>query len=320
MLQYGETYKSYYEATKHGAALLTHAPVGTLPVIPTPFYQGRIDFDSLLRLFGHIFPELDGYTLGGSTGESVSLSLKERLELMRFADRHTPPGKHIVVGLTHTNFEESKALARAGAELGLYAGLIPAPYYFPHRADMVREFLTALDQASDLDLVFYDNPVFTKTWMSADEICRISEACRHLRSSKLTDHSLDKISILKTNGISVFAGDDVTAFRSLLLGADGSMIIAPAIFPSAYQQTVKLLAQSESTAALRCFSAQVLPFIHLFGPGDEIAVTKALYHHLGIFRSPEMRLPLLPATGPRLGEALVAYDLCQSYADTGSRR
>ena len=73
---------------------------GSLPVIPTPFYNGKIDFDSLLKLFEHLFPELDGCTLCGSTGDAVSLSLGERLELMKFAARNTPAGKAIVVGLT----------------------------------------------------------------------------------------------------------------------------------------------------------------------------------------------------------------------------
>ena len=73
---------------------------GSLPVVPTPFYNGKIDFDSLLKLFDYLFPELDGYTICGSTGESVSLSLAERLEVMEFAVRNTPPGKSAIVGLT----------------------------------------------------------------------------------------------------------------------------------------------------------------------------------------------------------------------------
>ena len=58
---------------------------GSLAVIPTPFYENRIDYSSLERLFGHIFPDLEGYTLCGSTGEAVSLSLSERIELAQFA-------------------------------------------------------------------------------------------------------------------------------------------------------------------------------------------------------------------------------------------
>ena len=33
---------------------------GALPVIPTPFHRGKLGYDSLLKLFDHLFPELDG--------------------------------------------------------------------------------------------------------------------------------------------------------------------------------------------------------------------------------------------------------------------
>jgi 4-hydroxy-tetrahydrodipicolinate synthase len=291
---------------------------GTLPVVPTPFYNGKVDFDSFLRLLDYIFPQLDGYTICGSTGESVSLSRTERLELIRFAAENTPKGKRVVVGLTHTNLEECKDFARAAADLGLYAGLIPAPYYFPNSTAMVREFMRTLDQASDLDLVFYDNPIYTKTWLRAEELCAIADACKHLVGVKMTDHDLDKVAHLQEKGLSVFAGDDVLAFRSLLMGMDGSMIIAPAVFPAAYQRTATLLAKRDAAAALQCFAAEVLPFIHLFGIGDEVTVTKAVYEHLGIFRSREARLPLLPVTEERLSQVLLAYDLCQSHSVASS--
>jgi 4-hydroxy-tetrahydrodipicolinate synthase len=286
---------------------------GSLPVIPTPFYNGKTDFDSLLRLFDHLFPELDGYTLCGSTGESVSLSTEERLELMAFAARNTPPGKTIVVGLAHTNLEEMAQLARHAEELGIHAGLVPCPYYFPNSFPMVLEFFRALDRCSSLELVIYDNPVYTKTWLRAEELYALLDACEHLNSVKMTDHDLDKITALKKNrDVAVFSGDDVVAFRSLLLGVDGSMIIAPAVFPAAYQKVVRLLAEGDARNALRVFSEQILPFIHLFGMGDEISTTKALYKHLGIFRSDELRLPLLPCSPERLQEVILAYEICQS--------
>ena len=123
---------------------------GSLPVIPTPFYNGKIDFDSLLKLFEHLFPELDGCTLCGSTGEAVSLSLDERLELMKFVARNTPPGKTIVVGLTHTHLEEMGRLARCAEEQGLRGGLVPCPYYSPNSFPMVLKFFRALDDTSNL--------------------------------------------------------------------------------------------------------------------------------------------------------------------------
>jgi 4-hydroxy-tetrahydrodipicolinate synthase len=290
---------------------------GSLPVIPTPFYNGRIDYDSLLRVFDHIFPELEGYTLCGSTGESVSLSCDERRELVEFAARNTPPGKTVVVGLTHTNLEEIVGLARHATKVGIRAGLIPCPYYFPNSFPMVLEFFRGVEAATDLEVVLYDNPVYTKTWLRAEELFAILDACPHMIGVKMTDHDLDKITALKKNrDKAVFSGDDVVAFRSLLLGVDGSMIIAPSVFPGAYQEVVRLLGQGRQAEALQVFSDEILPFIHLFGMGDEITNTKALFKELGIFRSDEARLPLLPCAPERLREVMLAYELCR----TNSRR
>jgi 4-hydroxy-tetrahydrodipicolinate synthase len=290
---------------------------GSLPVIPTPFYREKIDFDSLLRLFDHLFPQLDGYTLCGSTGESVSLSFEERVELMQFAVRNTPPGKTIVVGLTHTNLQEIVRLARIAEDLEIRAGLIPCPYYFPNSFSMVLNFFRALDQATDLELVIYDNPVYTKTYLRVEELCQLLDTCGHVKAVKMTDHDLDKITALKSRrDLSVFSGDDVVAFRSLLLGVDGSMIIVPAVFPGSYQRVIKLLGEGETKEAWRLFSRRILPFIHLFGLGDEVPNTKALFKYLGVFRSDEVRLPLLPCPPQRLQEVIMAYELCEGADDS----
>ena len=288
-------------------------PAGSLPVVPTPFHRGKLDYDSLLKLFDHLFPELDGYTLCGSTGEAVSLSLEERLELMTFAAQNTPPGKTIVVGLTHTDLNEMSQLARRAEELGITAGLVPCPYYFPNSFPMVLEFLRALDRSVSLELVLYDNPLYTKTWLRVEELFTLLDSCEHLNAVKMTDHNLDKITALKRrDGVAVFTGDDIVAFRSLLLGVDGSMIIAPAVFPAAFQDVVRTLGRGDCRKALRLFSDQILPFIHLFGIGDEVSTTKALFKHLGIFRSDEVRPPLLPSKPERLQEILLAYEICQT--------
>jgi 4-hydroxy-tetrahydrodipicolinate synthase len=107
------------------------------------------------------------------------------------------------------------------------------------------------------------------------------------------------ITALKQNrDVAVFFGDDVVAFRSLLPGVDGSMIIAPAVFPAAFQKVARVIQQGDSKTALRHFSEQILPFIHLFGAGDEISTTKALFKHLGILQCDELRprsFPVCPS-------------------------
>ncbi|HEV2379844.1 MAG TPA: carboxypeptidase regulatory-like domain-containing protein [Terriglobia bacterium] len=85
------------------------------------------------------------------------------------------------------------------------------------------------------------------------------------------------------------------------------MIIAPSIFPVPYQTAVRHVQSGNLEQAVEIFSDQVLPLIHLFGLGDEIANTKALFKEIGIFRSDELRLPLLPCSLERRREVLLAY-------------
>ena len=125
-------------------------------------------------------------------------------------------------------------MARYAEELGLHGGLVPCPYYFPNSFPMVLKFFRALDGASNLPLVLYDNPLYTKTYLRAHELGVLLDECNHLKAVKMTDHDLDKITALKKSlNVTVFSRDDVVAFRSLLLGVDGSIIMAPAVFPAA---------------------------------------------------------------------------------------
>jgi 4-hydroxy-tetrahydrodipicolinate synthase len=177
---------------------------------------------------------------------------------------------------------------------------------------MVRQFFVALDRRLEIDIVFYDNPLYTKTPLRVDELARLIADCPHLAAVKMTDNNIDKIPpLIQETGTTVFVGDDVVAFRSLLLGCAGSMIIAPSVFPEAYQEVCRLLAAGQTRAAFHRFSRSILPFIHLFGLGDEIVNTKALFHHLGLFRSPETRLPLVPPTEERVREVILAYEECR---------
>ena len=100
---------------------------GSLPVIPTPFYEGRIDYESLDRLLAFLQPHLEGYTIGGSTGESVSLTIEERIELTRHVCRNTPADRAVIVGITHTQLDEMVRLALQAVQRRGLAQCEPSP-------------------------------------------------------------------------------------------------------------------------------------------------------------------------------------------------
>jgi 4-hydroxy-tetrahydrodipicolinate synthase len=265
---------------------------GILPVIPTPFRAGRFDEGSFQRMLDHMLPWVDGYTLLGSTGEAPSLSTAERMRIAELALQHTPAAKTVVVGVTHTSVEDSLQLAVHAQEHGAAAVLCAAPYYFANTAGGIQRYLSELDAALAIELVLYDNPVSTGTKLQADQVVTYCEELPRLNTVKLTDHELSKIAVWQRAGVKVLAGDDPILFRYLAAGVDGAMVIAPVLFPEPFRRVWDHVQGGDHLTALRALGSEVLPVLHVFGIGDEIATSKQLLTQMGILESAEVLPPL----------------------------
>lgn len=227
--------------------------------------------------------------------------------------RHTPADKTVVLGITHTEVNTAIELARHGEALGVHGFLVPSPYYFPNTKRGVYDYLKLIDAHVHTDMIFYDNPYTTKTFWTAAELTELANGLEHLCGIKVTDHAIEKIAWLKAHtDLGVFCGDDAVLYRSLLLGADGCMVIAPAVCPRAFRETWQLLKGGQTHESYNLFSRKVLPFIHMFGIGNEIAATKALYKHLGLFSSDEVRPPLERCDDTWREQLILAYETCNA--------
>lgn len=285
---------------------------GTLPVLPTPFHEGAVDHASLERLVEHTLPYVDGYTVLGSTGEAPSLTFKERTDLVELVVRLVPPEKTIVVGVAHTSAAEAAQLARHAQAHGAQGVLIPVPYYFPNTPEGALSFLAEVDRVLDIDLVLYDNPVTTKTTLQSQTVIAWAQRLHQLHTVKLTDHDVTKIADWQRAGLGVLAGDDVILFRYLAAGVDGSMVLAPILFPDAFNACWECLGQGKVAAAFAIFTGEILPFLHVFGLGDEIATTKAMLSARGLIASAELRAPLTEADPARQILLDIAYEQCRA--------
>lgn len=280
---------------------------GNIPVIPTPFLDGKVDYEGFEQLINYTAAYVEGYVIGGSTGESPALSAEERIEIAHFFAKRLPD-KHIVIGLGHTNLEEAVRIGKAAADAGIRSALVPSPYYFPNNLNMVKQYVASLAERTGLQIIFYDNPVTTNTLYTVEQLLELADAVPAIKAIKMTDHNIGKIRGLKQgSSLAVFGGDDIICYRAIDAGVDGNMIIAPIIAPKEFKQCWDLHQEGKREESYGIFSRSILPFIHMFGPGDEIATTKALYKHLGLFKSAETRLPLLPSDETRVREVLLGY-------------
>lgn len=288
---------------------------GILPVIPTPFADSRFDARSFDRLCEHMLDYVDGYTLLGSTGEAPSLSTEQRMEIAEYALARTPADKTVVVGVTHTSLPDTLRLAAHAQEHGAAAVLCAMPFYFANTPQGLLRYLAELNDALRIELVLYDNPTATKTKLDSRWVVDWADRLEHLNTVKLTDHALEKIAVWHDAGLKVMGGDDPIAFRFLAADVDGAMMIAPALFPEPFRLVWNLVKQGEITQALSIFSAEILPVVHVFGIGDEIATTKVLLKALGVFETDQLLPPLDGPSSARCSLLNSALAICREASD-----
>lgn len=100
---------------------------------------------------------------------------------------------------------------------------------------------------------------------------------------------------LRGDGFAILGGDDASAARTLLAGADGLVSVGSNVLPGAFR-TLCDLARAGNHAAAEAWDARLQPYHDFFTLESNPIPVKALLQRLGIGHG--LRLPLLPLSAP----------------------
>lgn len=280
---------------------------GLVPPIVTPFFEGRLDLESLRQVVAYIGPTVAGFLVGGSVGEHPSLTLDERIALIRAVAACKRPEHTLVASIADNSIENSAVLAAAAQEAGADLLIVSPPNYYSNNLPMVRAFLQDLAARTTLDLCLYDNPLATHTVFSVADIAALTETVPRLSHIKVTDLAPDKVAELRRRtSLTVLAGEDAVLWRMLRRGAQGAMVALPMIYPQA-AQAIWTAIQEERWADAEAAYRPCSHFLHVaLGAADYVQVIKEVLYERGVIRSAETRLPLCPLDAERRAEVLAA--------------
>lgn len=283
------------------------AVTGLLPPIPTPFKDGRVDSESLRRLVNDLHGHVDGILVGGSVGETPSLTVAERIEVMQTVAQELDGDAFLVVSIADNAITNTRLLAEAAAEAGAHLLMLSCPNYYENTLAMLTAYLGAVSEFTAIDLGLYDNPIATHTTLSVDDIVAIAAAVPSLTHAKITDTSLGKVSALRERtDLVLHAGDDAVLWHQLSSGVHGAMVAMPMIYPQATQELWRHFADGDTETASDLY-VRMARFIHLsLGAPDYVPVIKAVLHHRGVIASSEVRLPLVELSASRHAEVMAS--------------
>ncbi|MCX7908960.1 MAG: 4-hydroxy-tetrahydrodipicolinate synthase [Ignavibacteria bacterium] len=272
-------------------------PVGTFTALITPFNsKGEVDFKALRKLIDfQIENGVDGIVVCATTGESATLSLKEKQAIIIESVEYTAGRVPIIAGTGTNETELSLNLTIFAKEHGASACLLVAPYYNKPNQDGLYEHFRLIASEVDIPLILYNVPGRTGVNITAQTTIRLANDCPNIVATKEASGNLEQIMrIIKDSpkNFSVLSGDDSLTLAIIALGGKGVVSVISNYAPKEFSNMVRLALENKIEKAreihYNLFELMELNFIE----PNPIPV-KYIMSLLG-YTKEVYRLPLLP--------------------------
>ena len=276
----------------------------------TPFHEDHsLDLDAARSLAAHLFERgTESLVVAGSTGESPTLTHKEKLELFRAVIEVAEGRGRVLCGTGTYDTAETLELSREAEQLGADGLLLVTPYYNKPPQRGLLEHFSQVANAVGVPVVAYNIPGRTGIRIEHDTLLRMAEV-PNIVGVKDTTGDFQAISKLISEAppdFEVYSGDDWATFGYLCLGAVGVVSVAAHLVGGRIKQLCDLIQSGDIPAARKIHEELTPLFNALFITSNPIPVKAALEmvgHPVG-----PPRLPLVPATAEereRIRKALV---------------
>lgn len=214
---------------------------GVYTAIVTPFKKnGEIDYKALEALIAmQVKAKVAGIVIGGTTGESATISAEEKEELYAFVFNKV--GKLDLVAGTGTNCtEDSVKLTEMALNIGYKKVLVVTPYYNkPTCKGLFSHYKAIADTGAKI--VLYNVPGRTSLNVAPECLKRLS-GIKNIIAVKEASGNIgqfaDYLELAGADRFDYLSGDDYTIVPFISMGGKGVISVISNILP---EKTVKLV-------------------------------------------------------------------------------
>ena len=269
---------------------------GSITALATPFQaSGAVDFDAFARILdAQVSGGTQAVVVAGSTGEASALDESEYSALVQAAVGRLGGRIPVLAGTglssTHGTIRRTRLAADAGADGAL---VVTPPYVRPTQDGLVRHY-RAVAESGGLPVLLYNVPGRTGTDLLPDTVARLVgvDGIVGIKEARPEPERMQALLALRRPGFAVLSGDDPTACRALLAGADGLVSVASNAAPAAMRRLCGLARAGRADDAAQ-LDAALQPLFDLLGVEPNPIPVKALLALQGLCED-ALRLPLLP--------------------------
>ena len=263
----------------------------------TPFNQDKeIDYDATEKLIEHlVIGGVDFLVVMGTTGESATLTDKEKRSLIKFVLKKNDGRLPIMLGIGGNDTNHIIEQIDDFDFDGIDAILSVTPYYNKPTQKGLELHFKAIAAESELPIVLYNVPGRTGVNMTAETTLKLAHEVPNIIGIKEASGNLNQMSYIlrdRPENFLVLSGDDGLTLPQMSMGADGVISVVGNALPKRFSQMVKL-AQQHNFVEASIIHLELIEIIDsLFVEGNPGGV-KAALSILGIVDN-NLRLPLAP--------------------------
>jgi len=293
---------------RHAADLLFGS---NLVAMVTPMHSdGTISEPGLASLVDHLLATgCDGIVVGGTTGESPTLTEAESARLVHAVAAQSESRARVVAGVGTYDTAGSVRRAREAEDAGADALLLVCPYYAkPTQAGVVAHCLAVTD-ATELPVMLYDVPARTGIAMEAATLIELAGHPRIRAVKDAKGDLFEAMSVMARTSLAYYCGIDELNLPYLACGATGVLSVVGNVVADRNAELIRAVRSGDLDSA-RAIQSSLIPLVDAIMRTSQGAImAKAALAELGIIPHATVRLPLLESPPPhlqRLTDALAA--------------
>ncbi len=268
-----------------------------LTAMVTPFAaDGSLDAGQAGRLAGHLVDSgSDGLVITGTTGESPTLSVDEKIKLYEAVVGAVGDRAMVVAGTGTYDTAGSVKLSRRAAQAGCGGVMAVTPYYNKPTQDGLVAHFQAVADATELPLLVYNIPSRSARLIEVATLARLAEHPNIVATKDaVMDLDFTSLTAAAAPGLTIYSGQDSYTLPMMSVGAVGVVSVISHLAGPTVAEMVYAAAAGDYRKATVLHHALMPLCVACFletNPGPVKAALEARWDRVG-----GLRLPLVAPT------------------------
>ncbi len=201
----------------------------------TPFKNSEVDYEKLKEIINwHIDNKTDAIVICGTTGESATMTDKERKSVIKFTVETVNNRIPVIAGSGSNNTVYSVELSKYCEEVGVDGLLVVTPYYNKATELGLIKHYEYIANSVDLPIILYNVPGRTGVNISPETVKKLSNIKNIIAVKEASGDisQVAEIARLCGDDIDIYSGNDDMVVPILSLGGKGVISVVANILPN----------------------------------------------------------------------------------------